>query len=327
VARAARNAGHNPAVPPVSVIVPAHNAAATIGATIAALEDQDAEFEWDVIVVDDGSTDETPGIVGRAGPRVRLVSQPKAGPGPARDRGVRESEAELLAFTDADCVPTRGWLREGVAALAPADLVQGAVRPDPGAVPRPFDRSIWVNGRGGLYETANLLVRRELFEEIGGFDDWLRARLGKPLAEDVWFGWRARRAGARIAYSEAAMVHHAVFRRGMREYAGERLRLYYFPAIVGRIPELRGELLVDRVFLNRRTRELDVAVLGVAAAIVARSPLPLALAIPYARTAIRGARRWGRLAAPRALAGDVAADLAGCAALLGGSVRNRTPVL
>jgi glycosyltransferase involved in cell wall biosynthesis len=314
-------------VPRVSVIVPAHNAAATIGATLAALADQDAEFEWDVIVVDDGSTDETPDIVRRAEPRVRLVSQPQTGPGPARDCGVAESDAELIAFTDADCVPTRGWLREGVAALDAADVVQGAVRPDPAAVPRPFDRTIWVNGRGGLYETANLLVRRELFEEVGGFEDWLRARLGKPLAEDVWFGWRARRAGARIAYSESAMVHHAVFRRGAREYAGERLRLYYFPVIVGKIPELRDELLVDRVFLNRRTRALDAAALGAVAALVARSPLPLTLAIPYALTAFRGARRWGRRAAPRALVGDVAADLVGCAALIGGSVRNRTPVL
>ena len=314
-------------MPRVSVIVPAHNAAATIGATLAALEAQDANFEWEVIVVDDGSTDETRELVRRAGPRVCLVSQAQAGPGPARDRGGEEAAADLLAFTDADCVPTGGWLREGVAALAEADLVQGAVRPDPAAVPRPFDRTIWVNGRGGLYETANLLVRRELFATVGGFEDWLQARFGKPLAEDVWFGWRVRRAGARVAYSEAALVHHAVFRRGIREYAGERLRLYYFPAIVGKIPELRDELLVDRVFLNRRTREFDAAAVGAATAVATRSPWPLALAIPYALTAVRGARRWGRTAAPRALAGDVAADVVGCATLLAGGVRHRTPVL
>lgn len=60
-----------------------------------------------------------------------------------------------------------------------------------------------------MYETANLLVTRELFDRIEGFEDWLPARLGKPLAEDVWFGWRARRAGARTAFCSEAIVHHA----------------------------------------------------------------------------------------------------------------------
>jgi glycosyltransferase involved in cell wall biosynthesis len=313
-------------VPEVSVIVPAHNAAATIARTLDALEGQDAGFDWEVIVVDDGSSDETAAIARGFGGRTKVVSQPQAGPGPARDRGVAEARAELLAFTDADCVPTASWLRHGVAALDDADLVQGAVRPDADVERRPFDRTIWVDGRGGLYETANLLVRREWFDRVGGFEDWLRARLGKPLAEDVWFGWRVRRAGGRVAFSEEALVHHAVFRRGLREYAGERARLVYMPAIVARIPELRRELLVGRVFLNRRTLLFDLGLAGVAAAVVAASPLPLAAAAPYAWTAARTARPWGR-AAPRALAGDVAADLVGAAALLAGSVRRASPVL
>lgn len=316
-----------PRVTEVSVIIPAHNAAATIGATLDALRAQDAGVEWEAIVVDDGSSDETADIVRRAGGRFSLVTQAQAGPGPARNRGVEASSAEVLVFTDADCAPTREWLREGLAALAEADLVQGAVRPDPSATRRPFDRTIWVNGRGGLYETANLFIRRETFERIGGFEDRLRARIGKPLGEDVWLGWRARRAGARIAYSERAMVHHAVFPRGPLEYAGERSRLVYLPAIVQLIPELRDELLVGGVFLNRRTLVFDAAAAGVVLALLRRSPLPLALAAPYAAAALRDARRWGRAAAPRALLGEVAADAVGCLALLAGSVRRGTPVL
>ena len=101
----------------------------------------------------------------------------------------------------------------------------------------------------------------------------------------------------------------------------------YFPAIIARIPELREELLVSRVFLNRRSRAFDIAAMGAIVALSSRSPLPLGLAAPYAWVAAKSARRWGRAEAPRALAGDLLADVIGCSALVVGSIRNRTPVL
>jgi glycosyltransferase involved in cell wall biosynthesis len=311
----------------ISVIIPARDAAATIAATLEAVAGQDIGRPYEVIVVDDGSTDDTARIAAAAPEPVRVVRQVAAGPGPARNRGVAEATGRVLVFTDADCVPTPGWLRAGIAALEGADLVQGAVRPDPASARAPFDRTIWVNGQVALYETANLLVRRELFERLGGFEDWLGPVVGrKPLAEDVWFGWRARRAGARIEFSDDALVHHAVFPRSAAEYVAERLRLVYFPAIVERIPELRRELLFARVFLNQRSAALDAAALGASAALRRRSAAPLALAIPYAWMLGRDARRWGRRA-PVAAAGGLAADVVGMLALLAGSVRRRTPVL
>ena len=105
---------------------------------------------------------------------------------------------------------------------------------DPGATSGPFDRTVWVVGETGLYECASLFCDRELFDRVGGFEDWLDARLGKPLAEDAWFGWRARRAGARTAFSDAALVHHVVFERDATGFVAERARLVYFPAIAGK---------------------------------------------------------------------------------------------
>jgi glycosyltransferase involved in cell wall biosynthesis len=311
----------------VSVIIPARDAAATLGETLEALTGQDFEGEYEVIVVDDGSRDDTAAVAGSAPGRVTVVRQAPAGPGPARNRGVAESSGSVLAFTDADCVPTPGWLRAGVAALAEADVVQGAVRPHPDEILRPFDRTVWVNGEVALYETANLLVGRPLFDLLGGFEDWLGTDvIGKPLAEDVWFGWRARRHGARIAFCAEALVHHAVFRRSLPEYARERIRLAYIPAIVERIPELRGELLFARLFLNRRTAAFDAAVVGALAALATGSRRPAIAGLPYAWIAARGAGRW-RLRAPQALLGDLAADCVGALALLAGGVRRRTPVL
>jgi GT2 family glycosyltransferase len=316
----------------ISVIVPARNAAATLPRTLEALASQDLDQPYEVIVVDDGSTDDTAELVTAAG--AVLVSARGVGPGPARNAGARRARAELLAFTDADCCPRRDWLRAGMSALAEAEVVQGAVVPDPAAPRRPFDRTITVSREHGLYETANMFVRRELFDRLEGFSDPLRALLGKPLGEDVWFGWRARRAGARIAFSEAAVVEHAVFARSRREFVGERLRLVYFPVLVSVIPELRDRFLWHRWFLNRRSAAFAAGVAGTlvaAAAAIASAPLPLALVplaawLPYMRIAIAAALAWRRRA-PDALATGVFADLAGFLALLAGSLRSRAPVI
>jgi glycosyltransferase involved in cell wall biosynthesis len=310
----------------VSVIIPARNAASTLGRTLDAIAHQDLGEPFEVIVIDDGSADRTAEIAHGYAPHVAVMSQRAAGPGPARNRGVAAASGELLAFTDADCFPAPDWLREGLAALNGADLVQGCVLPDPAAPLGPFDRTVSVDREHGLYETANLFVRRSLFDELGGFEDWLGARLGKPLAEDLWFGWRARRAGATTAFCDRALVHHAVFARTALGYAAERSRLVYFPAIAAKMPELRDAFFWRRWFLNRRSAAFDLAVVALAAAIRTRSPLPLAGTLPYARLASQRARAWGRRA-PLVAAGDLAADTVGLLALAAGSVRHRSPLI
>ena len=306
-----------------SVIVPARNAAATLGATLAALAAQDTGAEFEVIVVDDGSTDATAAVVESAPLDVRLVREHGVGPGPARNAAVAVAGGEALAFTDADCVPTAGWLAAGLEALAGVDLVQGAVHADPGAEGGPFDRTVWVVGEAGLYECASLFCTRSLFDRLGGFEDWLGARLGKPLAEDAWFGWRARRSGARTRFSEAALVHHAVFHRDAPEFVAERARLVYFPAIARRMPELRSTAFFGRAFLSRRSAAFDVALAGAGASLGLRSRLPLVAALPWAWMVAAEARPWGRRA-PLVAAAGAAADLVGAGALAIGSARARS---
>jgi hypothetical protein len=170
-------------------------------------------------------------------------------------------------------------------------------------------------------------VARAVFEQLGGFESILQPSGGKELGEDVWLGWRARRAGARTVFEPQALVHHAVLPRGPRGYVEERARLYFFPELVRRIPELREEFLYRRWFLNRRTAALDLALIGAAAALACRRPAPLLAAIPYANAIRRHAlhsdfERTGLL-----VAAELAADAVGAAALAIGSLRSRSPVL
>ncbi|MBI5105906.1 MAG: glycosyltransferase, partial [Solirubrobacterales bacterium] len=149
-----------PAVPSVSVVVPARDAGAWLPACRAALGAQEVEHE--LVLVDDGSREPL------AGARVRL--SPARGAAAARNAGVAAASGEVVAFTDADCAPAPGWLTAALAALdAGADVVQGPVVPPPGAHVGPFDRTLRVTAPSPLFETANLVVRRAWLERAGGF--------------------------------------------------------------------------------------------------------------------------------------------------------------
>lgn len=296
-------------VPAVSVVIPARDAAGTLGAALDGLAAQrGADFE--VFVVDDGSTDGTAALAEAHPSGPTVLRRAAHGAGAARNAGAAVARAPVLAFTDADCVPEPGWLAAGLAALARADLVQGRVVPErpPGA----RERTIAVERETGLYETANLLVTRAAYDLAGGFGDGLAAT-GRPFGEDVAFAWRARRAGSRTAFASDAVVRHAVFPTTTRDRLEERLRLRHFPALVKEVPELRAHALHRRVFLSPRTARLDLALAGVLAVAASRRPWPLLAALPYLRRSRRPS--------------TVALDLVGALSLLVGSLRARRPVL
>jgi len=310
-----------------SVIVPARNARSTLVRTLQALASQQVAGEYEVIVVDDGSTDGTAELARVVDGPIEVFAQQAAGPGAARNTGVLHGSGAALAFCDADVFPEAGWLDAGLDALRRADLVQGKVLPDPAVPLGPFDRTISVTSAAGLWEAANMFVARPLFARLGGFPSGIRPRRGKPLAEDVLFGYEAIRAGARTDFCDDALAYHAVFAREWAGYVAERRRLAYFPAMARSAPELRRRFLHRRAFLDRRSASFDLALAGAALAARAGSPLPLLLAVPYARAARARAARAERSARCAVLAADIAADVVGAGALAYGSVRYGSPVL
>lgn len=313
-------------VPAVSVIVPARDASATLPALLDALAAQNpVPGGFEVLVADDASTDDTRAIAAAHPVVTHVLDAGGNGPGAARNTAARHAAGEVLAFTDADCEPMPGWLTGAVAALdAGADLVQGAVEPT--GPTGPFDRTVRVGVLSGLFETANLVVRRDWFERVDGFVPWLSPKRSKELGEDVWLGWRLTRAGARVVFAPDALVRHAVFGGDARSFVTEQARLRFFPEMVRRIPELRAWSFHRRVFLNARTEAFDLAVAGIVAAGLLGSLLPLVLVLPYLPHVWRASRPWGRRAPLVAIA-RVAADAVGLAALITGSIRARSIML
>lgn len=319
-------------MPDISVIIPARNAATTLPATLDALEAQDIPEGFEVILVDDGSDDETGSLAAGSPVVTRVERGAGGGPAAARNEGASVAQGSRLAFIDADCRPTSAWLQAGSSGLHEADLLLGETRPEPDQPLGPFDRTLWVTGLSPLHEGANLFVRRELFEALHGFESWLGPRDGKELGEDVWFGWRARRAGARVGACPEALAYHAVFQRGAAGFVAERWRLRFFPRMAKRVPELRTEFFYRRFFLSRRSAAFDAAAAGLAYAIARRNPFWLVAVLPYLgvlRDDAREARTSGQPGlTPSELAGArLAADAAGALAMAYGSARSGSLLL
>ena len=305
--------------PDVSVIVPARNAAALLPRLFAALDRSTLADAWETIVVDDASTDATGDIAEEWGARVvRLPSQ--SGPAAARNAGLAAARAPLIAFTDADCEPSPEWLSALTGALTDADIATGPIRPVPDVPRDAFARTLSTGRESPLFETANLAVRREVADRVGGFEAFIPVEQGH-FGEDAVFAWRARRMGARAVFAEDALVHHAVFPRSARDFVAEHWRRRFFPALVREVPELR-ERFPLRYFLSRDSALFDLALLGVGASLSSRRRAPLLAALPYMRRRLT----WRRPAVRENLA-FVAADAVSFAALVRGSAAARRLLL
>jgi glycosyltransferase involved in cell wall biosynthesis len=330
--------------PIVSVIIPARDAEPTLERTLHALRHQTLEGEYEVIVVDDGSLDGTSEVARSHGSFVRVITNGESlGPGQARNRGVKEAAAPVLAFTDADCFPTPRWLAAGLDGITEADLVQGPVTPDPSVPRTPFDRSVVVDRGGGFYPTANLFVRREVFDSVGGFRDWVleerghrrwgrdrrRARATRtPIGEDTVFAWTACRQGARSAFASEAIVHHAVVPGTVLDDVADRWHWARdMPGLARLVPELREDTFHHRVFFNPVTARFDYAVAALLAATLTRRRIWLLAALPYIRHLRGCSHQWPPRDRLPYLAGAPMVEAATLAALLTGSVAWRSLVL
>ncbi len=154
--------------PGFSVIIPAFNAAGYVSRAIeSALQQTYPPLE--ILVIDDGSADNTAQVVAEYPTPVRLLCQANGGPGAARNRGVREAQGNWLAFLDADDV----WLpnkleRQAPYTAQPAVGVVHAREAKAGEAAKATFNALWTCN---TVQLSSALVRRTAFEEIGGYDE------------------------------------------------------------------------------------------------------------------------------------------------------------
>ena len=315
--------------PAIAVVAATRNRAGRLAGLLGSLEAQSLEpGRFEVVVVDDGSTDDTRTVLEQATERGRLaltaVRAGGEGPARARNLGWRAARAPLVAFTDDDCEADPGWL-EAMLALAqrhPGAIVQGPTTPIPAERERlgPFSRTRRIEEPGPWYETCNILYPRELLERLGGFDE----RYPEPLGEDTDLGWRAREQGTELVWAPDARVHHAVDEVGAAGILRATMIGADAVAVFDRHPELRRTTLRWGVVRNPSLPRLGLALCGIA---LARHRRPAALlALPYARDLAGRARRDGT-SNPAIAAFYVATDLAHLYTSVRGSIRHGMLVL
>lgn len=190
-----------------TVVMPAHRCAATLRRAAAALHAGDLpRAQWELVVVDDASGDDTASVAASVADRVVRVADGPRGPAHARNRGVEAGTGDVLVFVDADVCVHPDTLRRLLAALD--------AEPDVGAVFGAYDTRPAAPGLVSRY--ANLVhhrthalhagdaetfwagcgaMRRSVFEDAGGFDE---RRYPRPQIEDVELGHRVRDIGWRI---------------------------------------------------------------------------------------------------------------------------------
>ena len=244
----------DPTAPEVSVVIPTFNRIDTLPEVLEALARQEGAPSFEVIVVDDGSTDATPRFLAERPADdlpLRALRQENRGPAAARNAGVAIARGEWVAFLGDDTVPTAGWLRHLFEAIERRGDASGAVigRTEWHSRMRvtPFLRHINENGAQfgfaliedpndvpfNFFYTSNLcLARRLLVEEP--FDE----SFPYPAWEDIETAYRLKAKGMRLTYVSAAEVRHdhptdlARFCR-RQERAGYCAVVFY-----GRHPEL-----------------------------------------------------------------------------------------
>jgi glycosyltransferase involved in cell wall biosynthesis len=232
--------------PLVSVIVPAYAAERFIGEAIESVLAQ-TYAPLELIVVDDGSADRTAEVA--AGyPRATLLRQPNAGPAAARNRGLEAARGELISFLDADDMMVPDKLDVQVRHLAenPAvDVVIGAqeLLVEPGAE-RPFwvegseaadvvpTRPADIPGEPNTY-AMSMLVRREVFDEVGEFDGAVEP------AEDIDWALRAVEEEVEIAWLPRVMIRRRVHPDSLTQDAAAA-RAGLFKAFKARIERHRA---------------------------------------------------------------------------------------
>ncbi len=261
--------------PRVRVVIPYHNAAATIGATLATIREH-APPGTEIVAVDDGSTDDSASIVARCEGVVSVANERQSGAAVSRNRGAADTQAAVLMFLDADVEVLPDTIERALATLENPDgpdACFGAYTPLPGD---PNFASVYKNlvhhhthvtsrRRAHSFWCGCGAIRTAVFRESGGFDESYRA----SSVEDIELGYRLTAAGRRIELDPDMQVRH--------------LKAYTFASLVR--SDFWDRAVPWTLLMARRNvfySDLNLRAANIAAAILLVLVLPLSMAALWA---------------------------------------------
>lgn len=240
----------------LSVVIPAYNQAALLRECLRSLQQQSVRTDsYEILVVDDGSTDETPDVISRAGSPVRGVRlAANRGRSAARNAGVEEARADLIVFIDSDVVVRPDFLawhvqtherhRTEILSRGPVILVPDVKAASHARIPR-------VAASPAFLDTANAGLRRATLRQVGMFDEHFPGYGW----EDFELGVRLKRLGIRRVFCPQAVAFHiqpplngnALGELLRKEEARARSAVYFYR----KVPGLETRLLIQATLLHR----------------------------------------------------------------------------
>jgi glycosyltransferase involved in cell wall biosynthesis len=220
----------------ISIVIPTFNSAKVLGNCLESLTNQTVGRErYEVIVVDDGSTDETKDIAAKYSGK--YIYQQNRGPAAARNNGVKHAEGEVILFTDADCEPQPTWIEEmikpmndpqvvgvkGIYKTRQKEIIARLVQIEYEHKYERMKRFKYID----FIDTYSAGYRKDIFMKYGGFDE----RYPKASVEDQEFSFRLSRNENKMVFNPEAVVYHRHSSRLM-DYLRKKYKIAYWKAFL-----------------------------------------------------------------------------------------------
>lgn len=198
-----------------SIIIPVFNGEKTIKECLESLLNQQGKKNYEIIVVDDGSTDSTSEIAKKFSGKIKYIFQKNVGPAKARNNGAKNARGEMLVFIDSDCIAEKNWLEEMLKPFSDSEVkgVQGSYKTKQRDIIARFaqieieERYKKMSKKSsidfiGSYSAA---YRKEIFDKAGGFDE----RFPVASGEDPELSYKLAKSGNKLVFNPNAIVYHA----------------------------------------------------------------------------------------------------------------------
>ncbi|MBF0278213.1 MAG: glycosyltransferase family 2 protein [SAR324 cluster bacterium] len=252
----------------LSVIIPTYNCSSLLLRCLQSLEQQTAsKSDYEVIVVDDGSSDDTGEIlekfVKKTSLSLKILYEPHQGPAAARNKGIANAQTEWIGFLDSDMVINPEWISKGLALLRynpNAGGFEGRTEIGEREKVTPFTHQL-SNVKGGRYQTCNLILRKSLCQFYPAYKI--------PFREDTDLAFSILERGHEIVFDPTLLAYHPPIHPRYDRPIRDALRYYY-------------DGLLERRFPHRYKSEVDVHYIG-------------KIKLPHLRRKIYSAFAWSQM--------------------------------